>query len=140
MLERVWCRQMEWLGHLVRIPSTRIPRQLLFSSLPFPRPFCGPHLRWKDVAARHIAASRVPADWMVIGRDRRKWREEVVCATASVTPSGRLLLAKLATVCFAVTRILSDTSAMLSISYPNTFRLEQSNATSATAGLPPRED
>ena len=43
--ERVRSRQMKWLGHLVRMPSTRIPRQLLFSSLPFPRPFCDPRLR-----------------------------------------------------------------------------------------------
>ena len=77
---------MEWLGHLVRMPSTRIPRQLLFSSLPFPRPFCGPRLRWKDVAVRHIAAAGVPADRMVIARDRRKCREEVVPATTSEIP------------------------------------------------------
>ena len=48
--------------------------------------FCGPHLRWKDVAVCHIAAAGVPADWMVIARDRRKWREEVVRGTTSVIP------------------------------------------------------
>ena len=50
---------------------------VLFPSF-FPHPFCGPPLRWKYVAVRHIAAADVPANSMVIARDRRTWREEVI--------------------------------------------------------------
>ena len=43
--EKVQKRRLEWLGHLVRMPSHKLPKKMLFSCLPQPRPRCGP---WKD--------------------------------------------------------------------------------------------
>ena len=54
--DRVRHCQLEWLGHVVRMEDARLPKRLLFSSLPFPRPACGPHLLWKDVVSRHLVA------------------------------------------------------------------------------------
>ena len=47
--EKVQKRRLEWLGHLARMPEHRLPKVMLFSWLPQPRPRCGPRKRWRDV-------------------------------------------------------------------------------------------
>ena len=46
---RLQHRQLEWLGHIARMPHERYPLQLLIGRLPQPKHFCGPHHRCKDV-------------------------------------------------------------------------------------------
>ena len=43
--DKVAKRRLEWLGHLARMPSHRMPKQTLFGWLPQPRPRCGPRRR-----------------------------------------------------------------------------------------------
>ena len=40
--EKVQKRRLEWLGHLARMPDHSLPKVMLFSWLPQPRPRCGP--------------------------------------------------------------------------------------------------
>ena len=46
--EKVRSRQLEWLGHVARIPDNCMPKHLLIAALPAVRPACGPRLgkRW----------------------------------------------------------------------------------------------
>ena len=46
--EKIQKRRMEWLGHLARMPDYRLPKVMLFSWLPQPRPRCGPRKRWRE--------------------------------------------------------------------------------------------
>ena len=76
--EKVRSRQLEWLGHVARMPDNGIPKHLLFAALPAVRPAYGPRLRWKDVAHRHLSAAGHAKDWFKLAVDRRCWREEIV--------------------------------------------------------------
>ena len=38
--KKVRCRQLEWLGHVARMPDRRMPEHLLFDALPAVRPAC----------------------------------------------------------------------------------------------------
>ena len=38
--EKVRSRQLEWLGHVARMPDNRMPKCLLFAALPAVRPAC----------------------------------------------------------------------------------------------------
>ena len=52
--EKVQKRRLEWLGHLARMPDHRLPKVMLFSWLPQPRPRCGPRKRWRDVVRKDL--------------------------------------------------------------------------------------
>ena len=75
--EKVRSRQLEWLGHVSKMPDNRMPKRLLFATLPAVRPACSP-LQWKDVAHRHLSAAGHAKDWFKLAEDRRCWREEIV--------------------------------------------------------------
>ena len=66
-------RRMERLGHLARMPDHRLPKVILFSWLPQPRPWCGPRKRWRDVVRKVLKSVEVGED---------EWYEE---ATRSIT-------------------------------------------------------
>ena len=52
--EKVQKRRLEWLGHVARMPDHRIPKSILFSWLPQPRPRYGPRKRWRDVVHKDL--------------------------------------------------------------------------------------
>ena len=52
--EKIQKRRMEWLGHLARMPDYRLPKVMLFSLLPQPRPRCGPRKRWRYVVRKDL--------------------------------------------------------------------------------------
>ena len=83
--DRVRHCQLEWLGHVARMEDARLPRRLLFSSLPLPRPACGPRLRWKHVVSRHLVACGC-RDWFGLSTDRNRWRREVVSYIPDAEP------------------------------------------------------
>ena len=59
--DKVKVCQLRWLGHVSRMQD-RIPRQLLYGSLPSKRPPHGPHKRWKDSAKCDLMAVGVPLE------------------------------------------------------------------------------
>ena len=72
--EKIQKRRMEWLGHLARMPDHRLPKVMLFSWLPQPRPRCGPRKRWRDVVRKDLRDVEV---------GEHEWYEEATSSRAS---------------------------------------------------------
>ena len=72
-------RRLRWLGHLWRMNDDRLPKQLLFGSLPKAdsvgpgRPLKG----WVDYVREDLVTLGMPYDWCRIARDREKWRSRI---------------------------------------------------------------
>ena len=79
--EMVQKRRLEWPGHLVRMPNHRLPKVMLFSWLPQPRPRCEPQKRWRDVARKDIRNVEVEEHkWYACGRDVVQEEDGESCA------------------------------------------------------------
>ncbi len=65
--QKVKKRRLEWLGHLARMPDHRMPKAVLFSWLPQPRPRCAPRKRWRD---------QIRKDLQSIGVEEEEWYAE----------------------------------------------------------------
>ena len=76
--DKIRRRRLQWLGHMARMPrGDRIPRQLLFGSLPSKRPPHGPRKRWKDVVRTDLAAIGIePNSWLDVASNRREWKSQ----------------------------------------------------------------
>ena len=72
-------RRMRWLGHIVRMESGRIPRDLLYGELALgSRPKGRPKLRYKDVCKRDLKALNIDSStWEAIACERSTWRQAV---------------------------------------------------------------
>jgi len=69
-------KRLEWLGHVARMPSHRIPRICLFGWLPQTRPFHGPKKRWRDVLKDDLTALGIKDGcWHQKAQDRLRWME-----------------------------------------------------------------
>jgi len=55
VVEKVRKQRLEWLGHLARMPDSRLPKSILFGWLSEPRPRCGPRRRWRYVVSQDLA-------------------------------------------------------------------------------------
>ena len=67
-----------WTEHLLRMPTDRLPRQILYSQLPEGR---RPHLRYKDTIKRHLKKRDIDTtSWksMVLQPDVWRHREVVL--------------------------------------------------------------
>ena len=71
-------RRLKWLGHVYRMPPTRLPRKLLLGWLDAPRPQGRPPMRWTDSVATALRARKCgPDQWKAIAVDRVRWRKFV---------------------------------------------------------------
>ena len=69
-------RHLQWLGHVVRMPDHRCPKQVLFGWLPQTRPPGGPRTRWRDVIRQDLKAVGVPEEeWYEAALSRMSWCE-----------------------------------------------------------------
>ena len=68
-------RRLEWLGHVARMDSSWMPRQILFGSLPTRRPAHGPRKRSKDCVVSDLRVRGLPNEWYPIAcESRADWR------------------------------------------------------------------
>ena len=72
-------RRMRWVGHVVRMEDSRIPKSLLYGELTLgKRPTGRPHLRYKDVCKRDLKAMSIDEKtWEVAAQDRKIWKQTV---------------------------------------------------------------
>jgi hypothetical protein len=65
-------RRLEWLGHVVRMEDTRIPK-MVFNAKPKSRRGVGrPRLRWLNDVEANIKALGVKR-WRIESQDRKEW-------------------------------------------------------------------
>jgi len=74
-------RQLRWLAHIIRMPSNRLPRRLLYGELLIgQRPVGRPKLRYSNHIKSVLWKSDIPeADLEQLAADRDSWRS--TCAT-----------------------------------------------------------
>ena len=68
-----------WTGHLLRMPTDRLPRQVLYSQLPDgQRPRGLPRLRYKDTIKRNLKKRDIETNsWKSLALLRDVWRDTV---------------------------------------------------------------
>ena len=68
--------QLRWTGHVARMDTSRIPRQIFYGELAQgTRKVGGQKLRYKDVAKRHMKSMGLEVNnWEHQANDRSKWR------------------------------------------------------------------
>ena len=69
---------LRWVGHVIRMPDSRIPKQLLYGELCIGKRKAKerPKLRYKDLVRTHIKKFDIPVDsWEELTLDKNKWRK-----------------------------------------------------------------
>lgn len=72
-------KNLRWTGHVIRMPSERLPKQLLFSQLPAGERGIGrPRLRYKDTVKRNLKRRQIDLKtWTTVAGQRAVWRSAV---------------------------------------------------------------
>ena len=78
MKEQLRLQRLLWLGHLVRMPDTRLPKLVFFSQLAAKRPRGRPPVRLREDVLREDVHSKGRAtSWRRLALDRAKWNAAV---------------------------------------------------------------
>ena len=69
--------QLRWVGHVRRMPDSRIPKANLYAELlSGTRPNCRPLLRFKDNLKANLLSTGIdPATWEDLADNRSKWQK-----------------------------------------------------------------
>ena len=72
-------KNLLWTGHLMRLSSDRLPKQILYSQLPSGHRQRGrPRLRFKDTIKRNLKLRDIKTDsWTSLSQQRTKWSAAV---------------------------------------------------------------
>ena len=72
-------KNLRWTGHLMRMSSDRLPKQILYSQLSSSfRKRGRPRLRFKDTIKRNLKLRDIKTDsWQSLSLQRAKWRAVV---------------------------------------------------------------
>ena len=72
-------KNLRWTGHLLRMPTDRLPRQVLYSQLPDgQRPRGRLRLRYKDTTKRNLNKRDIDTNsWKSLALQRDVWRDTV---------------------------------------------------------------
>ena len=72
-------KNLRWAGHLLRMPTDRLPRQVLYSQLPDgQRPRGRPRLRYKDTIKINLKKRDIDTNsWKSLALQRDVWRDTV---------------------------------------------------------------
>ena len=83
--------RLRWLGHVVRLQDSRLPKQLLYGELLGSRPPCKPRKRFKDGIKDALKIAKISLDtWEQLAQDRLQWRH-LVSATVAEYERRRML-------------------------------------------------
>ena len=85
LLNTVILAQRKFLGHIIRMPDTRLPKQAFETYVSGSRPRGRPRYRWFQTIQRDM--QRSPADIIHTAHNRQRYRS-MVEATASFTGDG----------------------------------------------------
>jgi exonuclease III len=71
--------QLRWTGHVVRMPDSRLPKQIMYSQLRNgQRNQGGQFKRYKDVLKANMKKCQIDTDdWENVAMDRRVWRQSI---------------------------------------------------------------
>ena len=68
-------RRLRFLGHISRMPDSRLPKQLLVSApAQGVRSAGGQKCRWNDLVQRDFMKCGLEQDWRELAQDRSTWR------------------------------------------------------------------
>ena len=68
-------RQLQWAGHVVRMPYERIPRKMLSSWVGEKRPVGCPEFTYGRGLNKALKKSGIPkVEWAALAEDRQNWR------------------------------------------------------------------
>ena len=72
-------KNLRWTGHLLKMPTGRLPRQVLYSTQPEgQRPRGRPRLRYKDTIKRNLKKRDIDTkSWKSLALQRDVWRDTV---------------------------------------------------------------
>ena len=72
-------KNLRWTGHLLRMPTDRLQRRVLYSQLPEgQRPHGRPRLRYKDTIKRNLKKKDMDTNsWKSLALQRDVWRDTV---------------------------------------------------------------
>jgi hypothetical protein len=67
-------QRLGWLGHIERMPETRMAKAIHSWKPISKRPTGRPKTRWEDDVKKDILKLKVP-NWRTLVQDRRRWNE-----------------------------------------------------------------
>ena len=77
--------RLRLLGHIMRMPADRLPRQLLVCAPPHGRRSAGGQkLRWNDLVLRDLQSCNLDGEWRALPQDRSEWRNRVRIGTSNL--------------------------------------------------------
>ncbi len=77
ILSLIRFRRLRWLGHTGRMDDSRLPLQLLFSSMPGTGAWGRPLKRWNDYVRDDLEIVGEPYNWWRKCKDRGLWRKTI---------------------------------------------------------------
>ena len=74
----IFRRQLQWAGHVWRMPETRLPQRLVSSWLTSRRPRGCPEFTYARGLKKALRGAHIPwSDWTTIAQDRCLWRDKL---------------------------------------------------------------
>ena len=70
-------RRLRWLGHINRLPDTRLPKRILFSRIEQKGGRGRPMKCWTDYVREDLDALRILPSWARLAQDREAWRTKI---------------------------------------------------------------
>jgi hypothetical protein len=86
-------RQLRFLGHVSRMPFTRLPRQMLSAWVPHPRPKGAPAMTYGRTMGKALDKFSIPREtWTQLAADRNAWRETLRLGYPAIRRSTRIAM------------------------------------------------
>ena len=68
-------RRLSWLGHVARMPTDRLPLQVLFSHIAGPGIRGRPRESWRSIVHSDLTELNISCDWFSLAASRLVWRQ-----------------------------------------------------------------